>query len=377
MSTNITFDNYVRSLAASFALAINGQFVGRKQLPKVVEGGDTGTFSKQQTLERLGVLLKAGLACELNERVKLGTLQDVTIYPGHKERLREMEKRVKEEKLKNAPKEDKVVTIMGNIFATTAAVAVAATPTTTGVSTAAACVAACVAATRTTTTTAPTTTADASSPPSAPTAPTSSPTPSSTPPPPSAPLLPYTLQHNILPPLQSFLELSCYNYLSKHNPHLLLSKSWAIPQSAELHTYTREIPAFRNNPSLLKSITEIRHVAVHRIPVTEAKIYELLDAAEVGAGVLGDTAAALKMKELRGVVETWFDKRKGGEEEEVRDRERLEFLEKRKRELEEEMGRLKKKLERRGKEVRKVVRGLKIDVEGLLSPRDDGSESES
>ncbi|KAF8246568.1 hypothetical protein K440DRAFT_631097, partial [Wilcoxina mikolae CBS 423.85] len=73
MSLNIPFDTYVRSLAASFALSTNGQFIGRKQLPGLCESAipdillrDAGRFSKQQVLGRLGELLKAGLACELD-----------------------------------------------------------------------------------------------------------------------------------------------------------------------------------------------------------------------------------------------------------------------------------------------------------------------
>jgi len=353
-------------------------------LPDVVDLRGNGIFSKQQVLERLGELLKSGLACELDERAKVGTLQDViTSFPGHREKLVEMETRVREEKLNRiatavSEKGSEAGTAATATGTTTTekgseasrAAAATATSTTTTAATAANITGTAAATTNTTTTT---TAAD--SPPSAPST-TTTPSPSSTPPPPTTPTLPYPLQHAILPPLQSFLECACHRYLSTHHPHILREKCWGTPSAAELHVYTHKIPAIRNDTAALKSINEIRHVAVHRIPLTEAKMYELIDVAEAAVRMLENAETVVKVRELRGVVGAWLDRRKEGEEEEVKDRKRLEFLEMKKREVEEEMARLESKVGRRRKEVRKVVCGLKMEVEGLLCTQDDGEESD-
>ena len=394
-------------------------------LPDVVDLRGNGIFSKQQVLERLGELLKSGLACELDERAKVGTLQDViTLFPGHRERLVEMETRVREEKLNRiatavSEKGSEAGTAATATGTTTTekgseasrAAAATATSTTTTAATAANITGTAAATTNTTTTTekgseasraaaatatsttitaataanitgtaaattnTTTTATAADSPPSAPST-TTTPSPSSTPPPPTTPTLPYPLQHAILPPLQSFLECACHRYLSTHHPHILREKCWSTPSAAELHVYTHKIPAIRNDIAALKSINEIRHVAVHRIPLTEAKMYELIDVAEAAVGMLENAETVVKVRELRGVVGAWLDRRKKGEEEEVKDRTRLEFLEMKKREVEEEMARLESKVGRRRKEVRKVVCGLKMEVEGLLCTQDDGEESD-
>ncbi|KAF8542421.1 hypothetical protein BDD12DRAFT_694139, partial [Trichophaea hybrida] len=156
--------------------------------------------------------------------------------------------------------------------------------------------------------------------------------------------LPYALQHAVLPPLQSFLEEACHRYISKVFPQLLRQKGWTFPQSAELQVYTRDIlvaqPQHFTDPTALKNLNEIRHVAVHRVPLVEAKLNELLEVAAEGARVLEDIQTQLKILELQVFVKKWLEKRRDSEDERETARKRIEFLESEIKKMEAEIRKL-------------------------------------
>jgi len=373
MNVSNALDVYVRSAAASVALAPNCQFIGRKQLPSLCaplfpEEITLGfvKYTKARLLSRLDELLMAGhggLASELDERAKAGTLGAIILpFESHQQRLRIAEAAVEAGRVQRQLAEAAVSA--GKVSETVAAESTAEQNQS-------------VRSAKSSVSSPPEKTPpEKSSVSLSEKSPVS--TPSSTPPPQTptnATPLPYTLQHAVLPPLQSFLEEACHRYISKYLPQLLRQKGWTVPQSAELQVYTREILAAQpqrfTDPTVLKSLNELRHVAVHRVPLPEAKLYELLEAAAEGARVLEDVQTQLKIQELQTFVKKWLEKRRDAEDDREKARKRIEFLEAKIKEMELEIRKLDVQILKHDKTDGKVMKDLKSEVEGLLCVKED------
>ncbi|KAI5789335.1 hypothetical protein FPQ18DRAFT_342348 [Pyronema domesticum] len=117
--------------------------------------------------------------------------------------------------------------------------------------------------------------------------------------------LPYAVQHLVLQTLQTLLEHACHKYLQTTHPQLLVQKRWRIPQCAELNVYIHEILAtgdFGLRNSELEKLSDIRHIAVHREPISEDRLEELMLAASTGALRLGDCKGKEKIARLEAIV---------------------------------------------------------------------------
>lgn len=140
-------------------------------------------------------------------------------------------------------------------------------------------------------------------------------------------VLPYDIQHSILPRVQTLLEHTFFSFLDKHAPHVLVSKGWDTPTAAELTTYTRDLrwilfsdrslePLFPptwgsgDTSNILRQLDEIRHVSVHRRPVTFEKLLCLLDSASSAASLFWDGGAGEDYWEIVHIKESaqyWMD----------------------------------------------------------------------
>lgn len=157
------------------------------------------------------------------------------------------------------------------------------------------------------------------------------------PPPPILPLdvdipfLPFKLQHRILITLQNTLESACYDFTRKHYPEFLIRKSWDCPEAGELTHWTRGlVNEFQDNPTeaireadnfpaALKGIDEIRHSAVHRVPVSGRDIQRLIQKTNVVLHMFDATGRIRdQINELDGIIErnihSVLDKRRKKEE---------------------------------------------------------------
>jgi hypothetical protein len=161
------------------------------------------------------------------------------------------------------------------------------------------------------------------------------------PPSPSTANIPFEVQHLLLPALQMILEEACYAYLRKHFPDILQNNSLTCPQAAELNTYTRELSSI-GIPIL--RLNAIRHTAVHRIPITKTRLYDLFRMATEALCLLDSDAKqrVFRLRELAAEQLEGFEPNKAVEEEV---RERLDDLEMKKREIEAEMAKLQTSLE--------------------------------
>lgn len=148
---------------------------------------------------------------------------------------------------------------------------------------------------------------------------------------PDIPFLPFKLQHRILITLQNTLEGACYDFARKHYPEFLVRKGWDCPEAGELTHWTRGLIAeFRESParvvrepdhfpSTLKGIDEIRHSAVHRVPVSGRDIQRLIEKTKAVLHVLDSTRQMRdQIDEIDGIIEgniqTVLDKRRKKEE---------------------------------------------------------------
>ncbi|KAF8534131.1 hypothetical protein BDD12DRAFT_896980 [Trichophaea hybrida] len=321
-STSI-LDNYVRSAAASLALGIKGQFVGRKQLPKLCStflpdqitlGGNE--YTKTQILARLDELLRDGLAADLDERTRTDNLVPLMVWGTHLDWCTAAKEAANNRKMPPAKNKQSRVP---------------AEPQ---------------------------------------------------PPLPSTPLtIPYALQHAVLPPLQSLLEEACYNFISKRLPHILQQKSWTLPQAAELNQYVHMILIARPrpfaDPAPLKNLNDIRHIAVHRTPLSEEKFYELMEVGVRAASLLGDWSTLAKIKTLRTKVEKWNEEMRSGQDERGKVQRRLKELRQTKRGIETEISKLESQKTTTEKEDRKIMRRLRAKVEDHFAPEDEDEKSDN
>lgn len=80
----------------------------------------------------------------------------------------------------------------------------------------------------------------------------------------------------------------------------------------ELHT---DIPAPNETTRLtatLKGIDELRHTAVHRVPVSGARLVEFIKSAKAAAKMLGDERGVQKIDAIMAMVDSCFGEAVGG-----------------------------------------------------------------
>lgn len=174
------------------------------------------------------------------------------------------------------------------------------------------------------------------------------------------------------------LEHSCFHFVwfaERDGLWPSIASKWPTPESAELDTYARNIintyPGTPSDRLAIENLNEIRNTAVHRIPVSEARLLELLEFGEKGAAVLGDNDTVKIVRRLRETVTRRLKGRSEAETLQERLREKLERLEIQRRSLESEIRYVGSSIDMA---TQRVWRQTKEDVERLLVVEDDEDE---
>ncbi|KAI0191402.1 hypothetical protein EV127DRAFT_363792 [Xylaria flabelliformis] len=104
--------------------------------------------------------------------------------------------------------------------------------------------------------------------------------------------LPLRTQHRILTNVQSILEEVCFDYAERFMPEILKKNRWDCSEAAELNLWSAEFLQRQNEfsdraedvrkplNSLLRSVADIRHTAVHRICISAKGLEQFLLNAE-------------------------------------------------------------------------------------------------
>lgn len=123
--------------------------------------------------------------------------------------------------------------------------------------------------------------------------------------------------YKILVKTQEVLELACFRFAEKAMPEVLKRRKWHCPESAELNLWATEflkrLVWFEKRPSgafspsrplkeLFLSIAQIRHHAVHRIPVTAKELEEFMVNGETIVQLFEDHTATALMSRARSEV---------------------------------------------------------------------------
>ncbi|KAI0476660.1 hypothetical protein F4859DRAFT_479692 [Xylaria cf. heliscus] len=123
--------------------------------------------------------------------------------------------------------------------------------------------------------------------------------------------LPLRTQHRILTNVQSILEDACFDFGERVMPDILKKNKWDCSEAAELNLWTAEFLQRQNEfsdrlddvrkplGSLLRSVADIRHTAVHRVCISARGLEQFLLSAESFATLLGDTTRLKSLTELR------------------------------------------------------------------------------
>ncbi|KAI1825219.1 hypothetical protein F4861DRAFT_211200 [Xylaria intraflava] len=127
--------------------------------------------------------------------------------------------------------------------------------------------------------------------------------------------LPLRTQHRILTKVQSILEDACFDFGQSNMPEVMKKKGWHCSEAAELNLWVVELLQHQNKfadrvndirrplTSLLRSVADIRHSAVHRICISAKGLEQFLLNAESFATLLGDTTRLKSLTELRRNVQ--------------------------------------------------------------------------
>ncbi|GBF64437.1 hypothetical protein TMEN_7143 [Trichophyton mentagrophytes] len=124
--------------------------------------------------------------------------------------------------------------------------------------------------------------------------------------------IPYAVQHVLLTKIQCLLEECCYEFTSKWAPALLLKKKWDCPEAIELNQwvrvmiqYTSSLPADAledkhkaNISEIFEPAVQVRHSAVHRLPVSTKRLEQFVDGATVFVSMLRDPLRESQLREL-------------------------------------------------------------------------------
>jgi hypothetical protein len=122
--------------------------------------------------------------------------------------------------------------------------------------------------------------------------------------------LPFETQHELLCHLQRSLEHARYDFGMRTMPETLYNRQWDCAESVELNRWTEEFlkrdDLFANVESsgkpissILRSVANIRHTAVHRLRVSAKAIEQFLFDAEALGSLLGNEDLAASIGKLR------------------------------------------------------------------------------
>lgn len=206
-------------------------------------------------------------------------------------------------------------------------------------------------------------------------------------PPSEVPTPPFCIQHGILKTLQSTLETSCFKFSRSHCPALLIRRKWTCPHAGELNAWTKELKrsfdlgelpagiipadAAAGLAATLKELDDLRHTAVHRVPINGARLVEFIKSSIAAVRMLGDEESADEITAIMAIVSRCFDESmKSKIEVDLELNVDLEQLEVEKKKLEQREGQIRqraaKKVKDAGEEMeRSMVRGLealKLDI---------------
>jgi len=134
---------------------------------------------------------------------------------------------------------------------------------------------------------------------------------------------------------QSLLEQVCFDFTMKWLPDVLSGKQRTCPEAMELHKWTKIMTRNRSRlpkkaldnsqgplrDSELTVMDQLRHAAVHRIPLTAARVQQMVLSAGKLAAAFRDTARATKiellhreiskavedLKQTKGLLESLLD----------------------------------------------------------------------
>ena len=118
-------------------------------------------------------------------------------------------------------------------------------------------------------------------------------------------------RHKLLVHLQGILEAACYNFGKRTLPEVLRERDWDCAEAVELNRWMMDVLNKRRDilppvesikkplGDLFRSIANIRHTAVHRIPVNVKGIEQFLLDAETLAVIIEESECAEKIAKLR------------------------------------------------------------------------------
>ncbi|KAK4068525.1 hypothetical protein Purlil1_13767 [Purpureocillium lilacinum] len=88
-------------------------------------------------------------------------------------------------------------------------------------------------------------------------------------------------QHDLMTQIQKAMEYMCFAFAEREMPKVLIAQNWTCPQAVELSRWVEEFSTRPelfggNQPSkeLLQSVECIRHIAVHRKPLTTQELQQ-------------------------------------------------------------------------------------------------------
>lgn len=123
--------------------------------------------------------------------------------------------------------------------------------------------------------------------------------------------LPFITGHQIIVKAQAILEQACFNFAQDNMPEVLESRGWDCAAAVELNVWVWVFRQHEHSPlkasetdtrldgSFFKSLRDIRHTAVHRLPMTAAGYENCLRDGELLATLLDDSAATRRLSAMR------------------------------------------------------------------------------
>ncbi|KAF4967271.1 hypothetical protein FSARC_5183 [Fusarium sarcochroum] len=130
-------------------------------------------------------------------------------------------------------------------------------------------------------------------------------------------VLPLPTQLRILSRIQTILEHACFQFAQENMPDILEQAQWDCPEAGELNVWIHHL---RNRskdvyyiacsrvegfslPAIFQSVTQIRHLAVHRQSIDVAYLALLMSHAVTFAAILGIPEALEKLIRIQGCAQ--------------------------------------------------------------------------
>lgn len=132
---------------------------------------------------------------------------------------------------------------------------------------------------------------------------------------PDSAVLPFWYQHRIMVQVQTTLEKACFNFASNNLEGVVQSNAWTCAEAIELNRWPKILLEHQNKldqksqecggnslPDILTSIGQIRHAAVHRLPLPAKTALGLITDAEALAKILQDNASLEMISTMRQMI---------------------------------------------------------------------------